>query len=134
MSIISLNTKIRVRYADTDKMGVVYNSVYLVYFEVGRTELMRAYNLPYTEFEKAGYHLPLIEAKVVFRKAAFYDDLLVIKATLDTEKISAKLQFDYIISRDSDLIAEGYTIHSFMNSTTKRAVKPPEIFLKALNL
>lgn len=134
MSIISLNTKIRVRYADTDKMGVVYNSVYLVYFEVGRTELMRANNLPYTEFEKAGYHLPLIEAKVVFRKAAFYDDLLVIKATLDTEKISAKLQFDYIISRDSDLIAEGYTIHSFMNSTTKRAVKPPEIFLKALNL
>ncbi len=134
MSIINLNTNIRVRYADTDKMGVVYNSVYLVYFEVGRTELMRANNLPYTEFEKAGYHLPLIEAKVIFRKAAFYDDLLIINAKLDTEKITAKLQFDYIILRDSDLIAEGYTIHSFMNSSTKRAVKPPEIFLKALSL
>jgi len=134
MSILSLNTNIRVRYADTDTMGIVYNSVYLVYFEVGRTELMRANNMPYTELEKAGYHLPLIEAKVIFRKAAFYDDFLIINAKLDTEKITAKLQFDYNILRDGDLIAEGYTIHSFMNSSTRRAVKPPEIFLKALRL
>ncbi len=134
MSILSLNTNIRVRYADTDKMGVVYNSVYLVYFEVGRTELMRANNLPYTEFEKAGFHLPLIEAKVLFKKAAYYDDLLSINSKIDTEKISARLQFDYVILRDDIVIAEGYTIHSFMNSITKKAVKPPDIFLKALRL
>lgn len=134
MSILSLETSIRVRYADTDKMGIVYNSVYLVYFEVGRTELMRAHNLPYTEFEKAGYHLPLIEAKVIYKKAAYYDDFLIVNARLDTEKITARLQFDYKIERNGELIAEGYTIHSFMNSTTKRAVKPPEIFLRALGL
>ena len=52
---ISNDTIIRVRYAETDQMGVVYNGEYLTYFEVGRTELMREQNLPYTEFEKAGY-------------------------------------------------------------------------------
>lgn len=134
MSILTLKTNIRVRYADTDKMGVVYNSVYLVYFEVGRTELMRANNLPYTELEKAGYHLPLIEAKVIYKKAAYYDDLLVVNSRLDTERISARLQFDYEIHRDDELIAEGYTIHSFLNSVTYKAVKPPDIFLKAIRL
>lgn len=134
MSILSYDAQVRVRFADTDKMGVVYNSVYLVYFEVGRTELMRANNLPYSEFEKAGYHLPLNEAKVIFKKPAYYDDILVINAKLNTEKITARLQFDYLIERNGELIAEGYTIHSFLNSTTNKSVKPPNIFLKALNL
>ena len=67
------------------KMGFVYNGVYLTYFEVGRTELMRAFALPYTEFEKNGYFLPLIESNVKYIAPAFYDDLLDIVAFLKTE-------------------------------------------------
>ena len=78
-------TNIRVRYADTDKMGIVYNAEYLVYFEVGRAELMRHYGLPYTKFEEDGYLLPLVESYVQYFSPAHYDDLLQVNAILKFE-------------------------------------------------
>ena len=124
-------TKIRVRYADTDKMGIVYNAMYFVYFEVGRTEMMRQYALPYTEFEKAGYILPVIETYSKFKSPAFYDDILEIESTLKFE-YKPFIRFDYNIFRGNTTIAIGYTVHSFLNAETQKPVKPPEIFVKAL--
>ncbi|GJQ63395.1 MAG: thioesterase [Melioribacteraceae bacterium] len=126
-------TEIRVRYADTDKMQFVYNGKYLEYFEVGRTELLRGTGLPYAELEAAGYQLPLIEAKVRYRSPGRYDDLLQIEAVVDTLR-SAKVRIDYRVIRKEteEVIATGYTEHMFINSETKRPVKPPQMYVDAL--
>lgn len=126
-------TEIRVRYADTDKMEFVYNGKYLEYFEVGRTELLRHTGLPYSELEKAGYQLPLIEANLKYKSPARYDDILMIEATVDTLR-SAKVRIDYTVTRKSngDLIATGFTEHMFINCETKRPVKPPKLYIEAL--
>ncbi len=124
---------LRVRYADTDKMQFVYNGKYLEYFEVGRTELLRSVGLPYSEIEKTGYQLPLIEAGVKYKNAARYDDLLEIEAALHV-LYSPKVRIDYVIRRveTQELIAEGFTEHIFININTKKATRPPQIYTDAL--
>jgi acyl-CoA thioester hydrolase len=131
--MISHTTEIRVRYADTDKMQFVYNGKYLEYFEVGRTELLRSLDLPYSEVEKTGYQLPLLEAGLKYLQPASYDDLLLITATVK-ELYSSKVRIEYIIKRKStnEKIAEGYTTHIFMKVETKKAVRPPKIYLETL--
>jgi acyl-CoA thioester hydrolase len=131
-SKMQYTTNIRVRYADTDKMGFVYNGKYLEYFEVGRAELMRSYGLPYLAFEKAGYFLPLIEAHVNYHNPSHYDDLLQIQAIYYPE-ISAKVKFNYNVFVDDKLIADGYTIHSFMKAETGKPTRPPRFFIDLLN-
>lgn len=128
---ITHRTTVRVRYADTDKMGVVYNAMYLVYFEVGRTELMRKVGLAYTEFEKYGYHLPLTEAHVKYLHPAFYDDELIIEAKIIPE-YKPLIEFEYNILRNDTTIVTGSTIHSFIN-TNMKSVKPPKIFIDTIN-
>ena len=132
--MISSKTTIRVRYADTDKMQFVYNGKYLEYFEVGRTELLRSIGLPYSEIEKSGYQLPLLESNVKYRKPAVYDDLLEIECTLH-ELYTAKVHLEYKVSRQGsdDLIAEGFTDHMFIRVDTKRPAKPPKIYIEALS-
>lgn len=127
-------TEIRVRYADTDKMQFVYNGKYLEYFEVGRTELLRASGLSYTEVEKNGYQLPLIESRIFYKLPAVYDDLLEIQADLN-ELHSPKVHIQYIVRRKitKEIIAEGYTIHIFIKSDTKKAVRPPKIYVDILS-
>ena len=127
----NINT-IRVRYAETDAMGLVYNSEYLVYFEVARGELMRSIGYPYSEFEKAGYVLPLVEAHVNFKTPAHYDDLLEIHAQLIFE-MKATLRIEYNIFRGNTTIAEGYTVHSFLNKNLNKPVKPPKIFVDKIS-
>ncbi len=121
------STQIRVRYADTDKMGIVNNGKYFTYFEVGRTELMRHFGLPYIEFEKAGYLLPLIETKAIYKSPAFYDDLLDIETILKL-RYSPIIRFDYKILRGITTIALGYTLHSFIDNDKRLPIKPPKMF------
>ncbi len=130
--IVTHVTQVRVRYADTDKMGIVYNGTYFTYFEVGRTELMRHFGLPYTEFEKEGYLLPLVETHACFKSSAHYDDILDIKATLKVER-KPKVKFDYEIYRGDTLIATGYTVHSFIKAENRRPVKPPQMFFNVFS-
>ena len=126
-------TEIRVRYADTDKMQFVYNGKYLEYFEVGRTELLRGAGLAYSEVEKGGYQLPLIEAGLKYFIPAVYDDVLLITATVK-ELHSPKVHIEYQVKRKetSELIAEGFTTHMFIRVDTKKAVRPPKIYMDAL--
>lgn len=132
-NIISHTTFARARYADTDKMGYVYNGMYLTFFEVGRSEIMRHYGMPYTEFEAMGYFLPLVESHVNYKNPAYYDDLLEITATLDYKNISSTMKFNYKIETNGKLVAEGYTIHTFIKQESRRPVKPPEVFIEFLN-
>ena len=126
-------TKIRVRYADTDKMGIVYNGNYLTFFEVGRTELMRNAGLPYLEFEKAGYMLPLVEAHVNYKQAAYYDDILEVNAKIDLTELRATLRFDYEINVGNRQVATGWTIHTFVKMPELKPVRPPKIFVDLID-
>jgi acyl-CoA thioester hydrolase len=127
------STFIRVRYADTDKMGVVNNGKYLTYFEVGRTELMRANGLPYTDMENEGCLLPLIDAYAKYHQSAFYDDLLEIVAEIDLNGLGARIRFDYTVKMGEKLIATGYTSHSFVNSKTMKPTRPPKVLMNLVD-
>jgi acyl-CoA thioester hydrolase, YbgC/YbaW family len=106
-------TSFRVRYAETDKMGIVYHSNYLVWFEVGRSEIFRDLNLPYTIFEEQDLGLTIIEASCRYRQPAHYDDEIIVITKVNI--FSRKVTFSYLIYRDSTLLAEGKTIHLFVN-------------------
>jgi len=117
--------EVRVRYADTDAMGVVYHANYLVWFEVGRNELMRAWGLPYIEFERQGIMVPVVEGQVKWRYPARYDDLLHVEARV--ESISpAKITFAYRIVRaeDGKLCCEGTTVHGFITREGRPVALP----------
>lgn len=121
---------IRVRYAETDAMAIVWNGNYLSFFEIGRTELMRSFGLPYNEIERGGNQLPLTESYVKYIAPAFYDDELEIYAKLDWNG-GARIKFEYEIHKDGSIITQGFTGHTFVNTITGRPVKPPEIFKEA---
>ncbi|MCH7760272.1 acyl-CoA thioesterase [candidate division TA06 bacterium] len=131
--MITNEIKIRVSYADTDKMGVTYHSRYLEYFERGRTELLRELGLPYAEMERDGISLPVIEAHCNYLKGAQYDELITVKSLLK-EKPTVRIKIEYEVLDDSkkELIATGYTIHSFVNSNGK-PTRPPKEFLKLIS-
>lgn len=131
-TLFTFSTFERIRYADVDKMGIVYNGNYLRLFEIGRTELMRHIGIPYTEVEKMGYLLPLVEAKVQWKGSAKYDDLVEIRTTFNPEKINSTIRFDYEILVEGTVVANGYTMHSFIQANTFRAVKPPKFFLELI--
>lgn len=132
LPILQHTSTIRVRYAETDQMRVVYNGEYLTYFEVGRTEALRAFGLPYTELEKEGYLLPVIEAFIQYKSPAFYDDILEITATLSS-CITATITISYIIRRKDILIAEGRTVHTFVHATTMKPARPPKSYRQMID-
>jgi len=117
---LSSKTRLRVRYAETDQMGIVYHANYLIWFEVGRSELFRELELPYTELEEQGLGLAVIEASCRYRKPAHYDDELVIVTELD--HMSARsVRFNYHVYREETLLAEGKTVHMFINKEGRLA-------------
>ncbi len=118
--------EIRVRYADTDKMGVVYYGKYFEYFEVARTEMLREYGLPYADLEASGIMLPVSEASAKYFKGAKYDDLLQITCKMP-HRSSPKLEITYEVRRNgtSDLLATGETTLVFVDAVTGRPVRPP---------
>ena len=132
VKIIEHTTDIRIRYADTDKMGVVYNGNYFTFFEIGRTELMRSFGLPYIKVEENGYLLPLIEAKARYINPAYYDDILSINVKLALER-KPTLKFEYNILRGNTTIAKGHTEHIFLKADTMKQVRPPRIFMELIN-
>ncbi|MGB9771325.1 MAG: acyl-CoA thioesterase [Candidatus Kapaibacteriota bacterium] len=128
----SLTVRERIRYADVDKMGVVYNGNYLRLFEIGRTELMRTIGIPYTDVEQFGYLLPLVEAAIQWKGFAKYDDIVEIRTTFNPANLSSTIRFDYEIFNEGNLIVRGYTLHSFVRSESFQAVKPPKFFIEHL--
>ena len=109
-----VETPVRVRYAETDAQRVVYHGNYIVWFEVGRTDLLRAFGWSYREMEAEGYSLPVIEATCQYHRPARYDDELEV-ATTGVLVSPVRLQFDYDIRRDGETIATGRTVHASLN-------------------
>jgi len=121
-------TTIRVRYADTDRMGVVYHANYFVYFESERAELIRNLWKPYSQLEKEGLLLPILEAFCRYRKGAEYDDVLTV-GTRVVDLSSTRLRFEYQIylGDETNLIAEGYTEHCFTGLDGKPRRMPEDL-------
>jgi acyl-CoA thioester hydrolase len=125
-------TALRVRYAETDQMGVVYYSNYFIWFEVGRVELLRQAGFSYRDLEDDHYGLPVVEARCRYKTPALYDDVLVIRSRVSRLR-SSTIQFGYEIVRQSDgaLLAEGETSHFVIGPDKKRAPLPAK-YLNAL--
>ena len=104
-------TNTRVRYGETDQMGVVYHANYLVYFELGRTELMRGLGLAYSDCESGGVRLPVVEAHVRFIDGARYDEELLVGPRI-TSVSAVRVRFDYVVKsgQDNRRLAEGHTV------------------------
>jgi acyl-CoA thioester hydrolase len=106
--MLSGEITIRVRYAETDRMGLVHHANYLVYFEQGRTELLRSHGLTYRHFEDQGYLLVLTRAEVRYRSPAHYDDLLTLRTRV-VRTTAVRIDHRYELLRDETLIAEAST-------------------------
>ena len=123
---------IRVRYAETDKMGVVYHANYFLWFEIGRCELLRAVGRSYRELEAAGIGLPVIEAHCEYKLPARYDDELQVR-TRGALLSPARVEFVYEINRPSDgaVNAIGRTVHAAVD-TTGRPCRLPDYIRELL--
>ena len=130
---VSNTTKVRVLYADTDAMGVVYHTNYIKWFEIGRSELMRQLGVPYTELGKVGLNLPLIKVSCEYLKFATYDQLLTVETEFDYIK-KATVRYNSRIWNENkeNLIAEGYTIHVCTNNEGKIR-RIPKLLLELIN-
>ena len=119
-------TRVRVRYAETDQMGVVYHSNYLIWFEVGRVEFMRQLGLTYKSMEQEeGCGIAVVEANARYKAPARYDDELIIRTRLAHTRGSI-IGFTYTILRAADelLLCEGHTTHIVVDRSMKRAPMP----------
>lgn len=123
---VSVQTSIRVRYAETDMMGVVHHATYPVWFEVGRTDLMRALGLPYTEIEARGYYLMLSGLNVEYRRAARYDDDLTVTTRISALR-SRTVTFTYEVRRGEELVATGETRHIATDKAYRPARMPDDV-------
>ena len=121
-------SRVRVRYAETDQMGVVYYANYFVWFEVGRTDLLRAAGWTYREMEAEGFQLPVIEAHCMYRESAKYDDELEIRTT-GTTLSPVRVQFAYEVVRSADqaTIASGATVHATLDRTGRPCRLPERV-------
>ncbi len=125
-------TTLRVRYAETDKMGVVYHSNYVIWFEVGRVELLRQLGFEYSSMEKEdGCHIPVVDLRVRYKAPALYDDQIVVRTRLANVRASL-LHFAYEVLRSGDrtLLATGETMHIVVDNQLQRR-SLPEKYMKA---
>jgi len=106
-------SRVRVRYAETDKMGVVYYANYFVWFEVGRTDLLRASGWNYREMEAEGFGMPVIEAGCAYRQPAKYDDEIEVRTTGEMlSPVRVKFNYEVVRAADAITLATGTTVHA----------------------
>ena len=111
------------RYAETDKMGIVYYANYLVWFEVGRTDFLRERGLSYREMEADGLSLPVVEVACAYRRPALYDDELEVRTT-GALLSPVRVRFEYQVVRPADAatVAEGHTVHASVDGSGRPEV------------
>jgi acyl-CoA thioester hydrolase len=128
----SSETKVRVRYGDSDRMGYAYYGNYPLYFEVGRTEMLRELGLTYKEMEDSGVILPVINLQVNYLAPAYYDDLLTVK-TYIKEKPGVRIKFDYeIYNQTGEKINYGETTLVFTDAVSRKPCRPPKYFMEKI--
>ncbi|WP_264510905.1 acyl-CoA thioesterase [Flavobacterium sp. N1719] len=124
---------VRVRYSETDQMGVVYHGSYVPYFEIGRVEWLRNRGISYKALEESGIALPIVSMHINYKKPARYDDLLTITTRLK-QYSGVKIEFDCEIrSENVELLTTAHFILVFVDVKTGRPIVPPTEVLKIMN-
>lgn len=127
--MISSETKIRVRYAEVDRMGYLHHGNYAAYFEQGRTDLIRSLGMSYREIEERGIVMPVRDMNVRYFLPARYDEELIITTSVATRP-KVRLEFDYKVHNLSgDLLCEANTTLVFTDSSTRKPVRMPDFFV-----
>jgi acyl-CoA thioester hydrolase len=130
--VLKHSFKFRVRYQETDRMGIVYHSNYIIWFDMGRTEFMRALGYSYRELEEKAVWLPIIEVGCTYKSPAKYDDEITVETFIE-ELTRVKIKFGYRIYRGEELLVEGFTKQGFTNDKLKPVALNkvlPEVYSK----
>ena len=126
-------TKIRVEYHHTDQMGIVHHSNYVKFFEVARTEWLRAAGLTYAEMERRGVMMPIVDVRIKYRQPAYYDELITVRAEV-MQMPMARMTFYYEVrGEDGRDIASGLTTLGFIDKETRRPQRAPQWLMEVLN-
>lgn len=132
MALISYSTQVRVRYKDTDQMGIMHHSNYVVLYEQARTEWLRDMGLTYAEIERRGIMSPIIEVHSRYHYPAFYDEVLTIKVSMEEMPAARLVIASEVYNEAGKLINTGSVTLGFMHSSTRRPCRAPEWFISAL--
>lgn len=126
------NVQVRVRYAETDQMGVVYHGNYAQYFEIGRVEWLRNLGVSYKKMEEMGVMLPVVSLSMNYKKPARYDELLTVK-TIFKSQSAVRIEFDYeIYNEQEELLTTATSILVFVDMKTGRPIAPPSYIKEQL--
>jgi acyl-CoA thioester hydrolase len=132
-NMFSSQTKVRVRYAETDQMGIVYHSNFFLYYEVARAESIRHLGYTYADMEKMGVIMPVVEVQSRFLRPALYDELLTIKTILKELPVHHKIEFHHEVYNEKEaLLVTGKVILYFMEAKTMKRTTMPEQLLKKI--
>ncbi len=125
-------TKIRVRYGETDQMGIVYHGNYAQYLEMGRIDWLRNLGISYKKMEEQGVMLPVISLSLNYKKSACYDDLIYVRTKL-SKMPTASIEFDFeILNEDGEIITLAKTVLAFINMETMKPIRCPNYILDKL--
>jgi acyl-CoA thioester hydrolase len=131
--MFTTSTQIRVRYAETDQMGVVYHSNYFPYFESARAESIRELGYTYADMEKMGVIMPVVDVHCRYLRPAKYDDLLTVKTMLKELPVHHKIEFHHeVFNEQAELLAVGKIILYFMEAKTMKRTTMPVLLLEKL--
>jgi acyl-CoA thioester hydrolase len=121
-------SRVRVRYAETDQMGVVYYANYFVWFEVGRTDLLRERGWNYRDMETEGFGLPVIEAHCTYRESAKYDDEIEVRTTAEMlSPVRVKFSYQIVRAADAAMLATGTTVHATLDRNGRPCRLPDRV-------
>lgn len=127
-----LDFQVRVRYAETDQMGVVYHGNYAQYFEIGRVEWLRSLGVSYKRMEELGVMLPVVSLTMNYKRPAKYDEDLTIR-TIFKNCNGVKIEFDYeLFNENNELLTTGYSMLVFVDMKTGKPISPPDYILEKL--
>jgi len=126
--------KIRIRYGETDQMGVVYHGNYALYLEMGRIEWLRKLGVSYKSMEENGIMLPVVSLSINYKKSAGYDDVINVKTQLKSRP-TAKIEFDYEITNNKgEILTTASTVLVFVDMKTNRPIKAPQYILDLIKV
>ncbi|MEC7800678.1 MAG: thioesterase family protein [Verrucomicrobiota bacterium] len=126
--MLRVTTSIRVRYQETDKMGIAYHGNYFTWLEVARIHLLDSIGCPYKELEENGYFLPVIRCECEYKSPARFDDIIDVVVHFPALK-QARVNLEYSLTKGETLIANAKTLHAFVD-LSGRVIKPPGQFVE----
>lgn len=130
--MITYDAKIRVNYKDTDQMGIVHHSNYIVYYEMARIEALRAWGMPYSEMEKNGIISPILEIGSKYIFPAYFDEVLTVRVIVEEiPMVRFKVRYE-LYNEEGRLINTGHTWLGFLDATTRRPCRAPQYFVDRL--